>query len=339
VVTTPTLPMLRAILQTTLRDDVYREDSTTKSLETHTANLTGHQAGVFVLSGTMGNQIALRTHLMQPPHSVLCDARSHIIHWEAGGLASLSGAMVQAVTPSNGEWLTLEDVQRKVVLSDDVHLCPTTVISLENTISGLVHPLNEIQRISSWARKHAIKLHLDGARLWEAVAAGGGSVKEYAQCFDSVSLDFSKGLGAPMGAMILGNNDFVTKARRIRKGIGGGMRQAGVLSAAARAAVDETFGPGGWGKEKGGRLREVHRKAQRVAEMWTRKGGKLRRRVETNIVYVDLDETDVSEGSFRDIGRDFDIQLDGSRIVLHYQISEESLRRIEMAFAQVFSRT
>jgi threonine aldolase len=154
-----------------------------------------------------------------------------------------------------------------------------------------------------------------------------------------VSLDFSKGLGAPMGAMILGNNDFVTKARRIRKGIGGGMRQAGVLSAAARAAVDETFGPGGWGKEKGGRLREVHRKAQRVAEMWTRKGGKLRRRVETNIVYVDLDETDVSEGSFRDIGRDFDIQLDGSRIVLHYQISEESLRRIEMAFAQVFSRT
>jgi threonine aldolase len=335
VVTTPTLPMLRAILETTLRDDVYREDPSTQSLEMHMADLTGHEEGIFVLSGTMGNQIALRSHLMQPPYSILCDARSHIIHWEAGGLASLSGAMVQAVSPSNGEWLTLDDLKAKAVISDDVHVCPTAVISLENTISGLVHPLAETQKISAWARENNIKLHLDGARLWEAVAASGGSLKEYAQCFDSVSLDFSKGLGAPMGAVIVGNHDFVARARRVRKSVGGGMRQAGVLSAAARSAVDETFGPGVWGRNVGGKLREVHDTARKVADMWTQKGGKLRRRVETNIVYVDLNNAGISDDCFRQIGKDVGINIDGCRIVLHYQISEEALRRLDSVFEMV----
>lgn len=329
--------MLRAILETTLQDDVYREDPTTKSFETHMADLTGHEAGIFVLSGTMGNQIGLRTHLMQPPHAVLCDARSHIIHWEAGGLASLSGAMVQNVPPSNGEWLTLEDIKRKAVLSDDVHHCPTSVISLENTISGLMHPLNEIRKISSWARTHGIKTHLDGARLWEAVAAGGGSLKDYAQCFDSVSIDFSKGLGAPMGAMILGSERFVARARRIRKSIGGGMRQAGVLSSACRAAVEESFGPGVYGN-RGGKLVTVHHSTQRVAQMWIRQGGKLKMRVETNIVYVDLRMAGISEDEFCELGKRFGIKLDGCRIVLHYQISEEALRRLELVFAEVFLR-
>lgn len=258
--------------------------------------------------------------------------------WEAGGLASLSGAMVQPVAPSNGEWLTLEDIKRKVVQSDDVHHCPTTAISLENTISGLVHPLAEVQRISSWARKNNIKLHLDGARLWEAVAAGGGSLKDYAQCFDSVSLDFSKGLGASMGAMIVGDQKYVTRARRIRKSVGGGMRQAGVLSGPAWSAVDETFGSGVWGRNVGGKLRGVHGTAREVAEMWIKRGGRLRRRVETNIVYVDLEEAGISDEDFRDLGRKFGIKLDGCRIVLHYQISDEALRRMGMVFNEAFSK-
>lgn len=223
VVTSPTLAMLRAIMETTLHDDVYREDETTVSLEQDIAQLTGHEEAMFVLSGTMANQIAVRTHLIAPPHAVLCDARSHIVHWEAGGLG-LSGAMVQCASPSNGEYLTLKDIQRKAELSDVVHKCPTTVISLENRILGLIHLLSEIQLICDWSKKNGLKLHLDGARLWEAVAAGAGSMKDCAKCFDSAAIDFSKGLGAPMGAVIVGSSLFIARARRIRKALGGGMR-------------------------------------------------------------------------------------------------------------------
>lgn len=329
--TTPTLSMLRSILKTSLLDDVYREDDTTLSLEHYISNLTGKEAGIFVLSGTMANQIALRTHLTQPPHAVLCDTRSHIIHWEAGGLASMSGAMVQGVSPGNGEYLTLDDIRRKAVISDDVHKCPTRVISLENTIAGLIYPLVELQRVSDWAPKHGIKMHLDGARLWEAVAGGGGSLEAYAQCFDSVSLDFSKGLGAPMGAMIVGNDKFVAQARRIRKSIGGGMRQAGVLSSAARAGVDETFFGDG-GDLPGEMLRIVHRRAKLVAESWVARGGNLLRRTETNLVWVDLKSLNISEEHFSEMGRRCGVKLDGCRIVLHYQISDEGIGRLERVF-------
>jgi threonine aldolase len=247
------------------------------------AALTGHEAGAFVLSGTMANQVALQTHLTSPPNGILCDARSHVIYWESSGL-SQAGAMIQPVAPSNGEFLTLEDIQRKAILHYNVHRCPTTVISLENTISGLVHPLSEVRRISNWTRKNDIRLHPDGARLWEAVATGAGSLRDFAQYFDSVSLDFSKGLGAGMGAIVVGNGSFISRARRVRKGMGRGMRQSGILSSAARAAVDETFGPGVWGRDGGGKLRGVHETAKRVAALWVWKGGKLCRRTETNLV-------------------------------------------------------
>ncbi|KFY32327.1 hypothetical protein V494_07873, partial [Pseudogymnoascus sp. VKM F-4513 (FW-928)] len=133
----------------------------------------------------MGNQLALRALLTQPPHAVLCDDRAHILEWEAGGVASLSGALVHGVEARNGRYLTLEDVQRKVVLSDDVHACPTRVISLENTLGGSIMPLEETRRISEWARGEGIKMHLDGARLWEAVTAGAGSLEEFTRCFDT----------------------------------------------------------------------------------------------------------------------------------------------------------
>ena len=315
--------MLLAIMKTTLQDDVYREDDTTASLESHVASLAGHEAGLFVLSGTMANQLALRTHLNHPPESLLCDARSHIIHWEAGGLAN-TGAMIQSAAPRNGEFLTLEDIKAKIILTDDVHKSPTTVISLENTISGLVHPLSENRRIATWARQKGLKLHLDGARLWEAVATGAGSVRDYGECFDSVSVDFSKGLGAPMGAMILGNKQFITRARRIRKGMGGGMRQSGVLSAAAWAALDNLH-----------KLPEVHRLATIVADMWTSRGGRLRRRAETNLVWIDLKDDEV----FRQTGTRYGIKVDGCRIVLHHQISGEAIRRLGQVFDNTLAST
>ncbi|KFY25120.1 hypothetical protein V491_01885 [Pseudogymnoascus sp. VKM F-3775] len=335
VVTKPTLSTLEAIIRSSLDDDVFREDAATLSLESHMATLTGFPGAIFVNSGTMANQLALRTHLTQPPHAILTDSRSHILHWEAGGIASLTGAMVQAAWPSNGEFLIVEDIKKKAVLSDDVHKCPTRVISLENTIGGIVQPLEETRQISAWARENGVKLHLDGARLWEAVATGRGSLREYASCFDSVGLDFSKGLGAPMGAVIVGGADFVARARRIRKGMGGGMRQVGMLSSAARESMESIFGPGPSGYKDGGLLRRSHRLATSVAEMWTEKGGRLSRRTETNIVWVDLKAAKVEEQQFNEIGAEYGIRLDGSRVVLHYQISEDAIARLEKLFSRV----
>ncbi|KFZ08669.1 hypothetical protein V501_05855, partial [Pseudogymnoascus sp. VKM F-4519 (FW-2642)] len=275
VVTSPTSSMLTAISSATLLDDVFCEDPSTISLETRLASLTGHESALLVLSGTMGNQLALRALLTQPPHAVLCDDRAHILEWEAGGVASLSGALVQGVVAGNGRFLTLEDVKRKVVLSDDVHACPTRVISLENTLGGSIMPLDETRRISEWARENGIFMHLDGARLWEAVVAGAGGLEEYTRCFDTVSLCFSKGLGAPIGSILLGSKEVVKRARWVRKSIGGGLRQSGVVAAAARVGVEETF--------LGGKLKRGQEMAKIVGEMWESKGGKLEREVETNM--------------------------------------------------------
>ncbi|KAL8698153.1 MAG: hypothetical protein Q9224_001977, partial [Gallowayella concinna] len=236
VVTTPTPSMLAAIQQCTLLDDVFAEDPTTISLESYISSLTGHPAALLVTSGTMGNQLCIRTHMTQPPHSILADHRSHIYQWEAGGISSLTGAFPIQVVPANGHHLTLEDVKKHATTDDDVHHTPTTLISLENTLNGSILPLNVCRAISSFARAHNIKLHLDGARLWEAVAAHEGSLKDYCACFDSISLCFSKGLGAPVGSIIVGSETFIKRARHVRKSLGGGMRQSGIIAAPARVA-------------------------------------------------------------------------------------------------------
>ncbi|KAI5289309.1 hypothetical protein KEM52_000824, partial [Ascosphaera acerosa] len=244
VVTRPTRAMLEAIARTTLLDDDYAEDPTTNALERWIAQLTGHEAALLVMSGTMGNQIAIRTHLQQPPYQVLADHRAHILHWEAGGVPTWTGAYVKGIIPrgADAHHLTLEDVQRHAILDEDYNGCPTRLICLENTLDGSIMPLAEVRRISEWARSHGLKLHLDGARLWDAVAAGAASsLREYTVLMDSASLCFSKGLGAPIGSILVGSADFIRKARWFRKSIGGGTRQAGIIAAAARAAVQETY--------------------------------------------------------------------------------------------------
>ena len=321
VVTTPTSSMLHAITNTTLLDDVFRADPTTNSLESHVASLAAQAAALLVLSGTMGNQIALRTHLLGPPHSVLCDHRAHIIEWEAGGVASLCGALVKGVVPSNGHHLTLEDVKKHAVVSEDVHACPTRVISLENTLAGEVMPLEDCRAISTWAKERSIVMHLDGARLWEAVAAQvargehngvlAPGVTGYCASFDCVSLCFSKGLGAPIGSMIVGSEKFIARARHIRKSIGGGLRQAGVVTAPARVAVDETF--------LGGKLIGSHERAKQIAEMWTSKGGKLTQGCETNMVWFDLAAAGVDVKKFVEVGVKHGVRFLGGRLVVHYR--------------------
>ncbi|KIX01478.1 uncharacterized protein Z518_09204 [Rhinocladiella mackenziei CBS 650.93] len=326
VMTTPTASMLEAIVNTTLLDDVFREDPTTNDLEASIASLSGHDAGLLVMSGTMGNQVSLRTHLIQPPHSVLCDYRSHVIQYEAGGASSLSNAMLIPVRPSNGHHLTLEDVKKHVIVSDDVHACPTRVISLENTLDGMIMPLDEVRQISAFARLHGIKMHLDGARIWEAVSADAGSLPEFTTCFDSVSMCFSKGLGAPIGSIIVGSKSFIAHARRIRKMIGGGTRQAGVISAAARVAVDEGFGKGPRGE--GGQLRASHARARKVADLWTSKGGQLSNPVETNMVWLDLAHEGYSADQFAELAASEGLKARGGRLVVHYQITDDAVERL-----------
>ncbi|KAI1339640.1 threonine aldolase [Xylariaceae sp. FL0016] len=331
--TTPTAAMLCAIQTTTLLDDVFAEDPTTIDLEDHIAALTGKEAAVFVLSGTMGNIVALRTLLKQPPHSVLCDHRAHIIKYEAGGAFALTGAMPMPVRPSNGRYLTLEDIQSNITLSDDVHACPTRVISLETPINGLITPLSELQRIAAFARARGILLHCDGARLWESVAAGHGTLPELAACFDTVSLCFSKGLGAPVGSILVGDRATVRHARWVRKSLGGGLRQSGVVAAAARVAVDTTFGTDARGS--GGLLPATHDAARRVARLWADRGGATALPVETNMVWLDLDSMAVSAPRFEELGRLAGLKLLGNRLIVHYQIGEESIRRLEGVFDAV----
>jgi threonine aldolase len=184
--------------------------------------------------------------------------------------------MVQPVWPSKGPNLTLEDVKKGVVLWDDIHCAPTRVIALENTYGGTILPLNEVHLISEFARSNNIRIHCDGARLWNAVAAGAGSFREYGAAFDSISLCFSKGIGAPVGSVLVGSKIFIDRARWIRKSIGGGMRQTGVIAGAARAALDEVFP----------KLAATHEIARDIEKHLHSLGLKTVLPVETNMIFI-----------------------------------------------------
>lgn len=331
--------MLEAISQAQLGDDVFGEDKTTNELEDYVAKRTGHKSGLFVMSGTMGNQIALRTHLYQPPYAVLCDHRSHIITSEAGGVSLWTGATVNPVIPGNGLYLTLDDVKAHVIpganipygltqgikrgaLTEpvpklNIHNCPTRLISLENTLGGVIMPLDETRRIVEWAHDNNIKVHLDGARIWEVAAAGAGSLADFCSLFDSVSLCFSKGLGAPIGSIVVSSEEFIEQARWFRKSIGGGTRQLGVLSAAARVAVEEVFGHGPNGE--GGKLKATHEKAKKIAEAWTSRGGQLKLPTQTNMVWLDLAQAGLGPNDVSEIAAQNGIRVLGGRIVVHHR--------------------
>lgn len=329
-ITTPTASMLAAIASTTLGDDVFLEDAVTNALQAHLAQLTGKPAALLVLSGTMGNQVAIRAHLGAPPHSVLCDHRAHILRAEAGGVAALCGAQVDGVHPANGAHLTAADVRAHAVLGDDVHGCPTRLVELENTLGGAVMPLADVREIGAWARENGVLTHLDGARLWEAVAAGAGSLREYCDAVDSVQLCFSKGLGAPIGSVIVGSEEFIKRSRWIRKSIGGGIRMAGVISAAARTALEETF--------FGGKLQQTHVLARRLADKWESLGGKLSVPTETNMVWLDVKASGVNAEDIVKLAAEKGIKTFGTRIVVHYQITEQAIQGYEEVMETVMKK-
>ena len=191
------------------------------------------------------------------------------------------------------------------------------MVSLENTLGGTIMPLSETRRICEWAHENGIKVHLDGARLWEVVVSGAGSLPEFSSLFDSVSLCFSKGLGAPIGSILVGSKEFTKRARWFRKSIGGGARQSGIIAAAARVAVEETFGPGPNGE--GGKLAHTHTTAKKVAEMWTSRGGELAAPVQTNMAWFDLEASGLEASALQGAAKSEGLNILGNRIVIHYR--------------------
>lgn len=280
-VTRPTPGMRAAIAAAEVGDDVFDDDPTVHRLQERVARMLGKEAALFVPSGTMSNQICVKAHT-QPGDELLCESTCHIYVYEAGGPAVLSGVTCRTIDGDRGivELAQLEDKIRP----DNEHLVRTRLVCLENTHNrggGRVYPLETIRSIGRWAQSHGLRMHLDGARLWNAAVAIGVPLAEWAKPFDSVSVCFSKGLGAPLGSALASTRDFVARARRIRKLFGGGMRQAGVVAAAALYALDHHID----------RLAEDHRNAQVIAAAIADSPG-LRlqpAQVETNLVWFVVD--------------------------------------------------
>jgi len=237
-VTKPTPAMLDAISQAKVGDDVFREDSTINELEGRMASEFGMEDALFCPSGTMTNQIAIKMHT-QPGNEVICDKTAHVYIYEGGGIAFNSGCQVR---PLDGERGRINATQVQESLNpDDVHKAPTRLVCLENTANrggGSCYDWNDILEIQQVCTAHGLKLHLDGARIYNALIASHQTAKQYGAIFDSISVCLSKGLGCPVGSVLLGTKEDIAKARRIRKILGGGMRQAGFLAAAGLYALD-----------------------------------------------------------------------------------------------------
>ena len=237
-VTLPTTAMRRAMAEAQVGDDVLGEDPTIRRLEERTAELLGKEAAIFAPSGTMANQMAIGLHT-RPGDELLCDPTSHVYVWEGGGIARLWGVTTRTVAPTHRllDGPDFEGLSRP----DDCHYVRTRLVTLENSMNrrgGAIHSLAAVERIGQWARTHNLAFHCDGARLMNAAVALGRSAAEVAAPFDTVSLCFSKGLGTPVGSALAGSKDAMAQAHRLRKMLGGGMRQAGILAAAALFALD-----------------------------------------------------------------------------------------------------
>ncbi|RCK64098.1 Low-specificity L-threonine aldolase [Candida viswanathii] len=327
--TVPTRAMIEdGFLNATYGDSVYLEDEATLKLESKMCELTGKPAALFCVSGTMSNQIGIRTNLMQPPYSVLCDYRSHIYLHEAAGLATLSQAMVHPVRPANGNYLTLEDILDNVTYDDgDIHAAPTKLISLENTLHGIIMPIEEIERISRFCRDHDIKLHLDGARLINASVETGIPLKEYCQWFDSVSICLSKSLAAPIGSILVGDTKFIARATHFKKQQGGGIRQAGLMTTMAIHALDYNVQ----------KIKKSHDMAKDVGRFCADHGIVLESPVDTNFVFIDLKANQMDPKMFVELGRTkYNVKLMGGRIAFHFQLSRQSVENLKACVLECF---
>ena len=281
--TLPSPGMLDAMQNAKVGDDVFKEDPAVNALEEKVAQLFGKEAALFFPSGTMANQTAIKIHT-QPGEQLICDHYAHVFNYEGGGVSFNSGVSCALIVGERGR-ITAEQVASKINPPDFYHSPLSTLVCLENTTNkggGAFYDLNTIDAIRSVCDEHHLGLHLDGARLWNALVASGQDARSYGALFDTISVCFSKGLGAPVGSALIGSKAAMEQALRVRKIFGGGMRQAGFLAAAASYAIDHQWES----------LSEDHRKAKELKSALEQLPFiKKVEAVDTNIVIFNLLDT------------------------------------------------
>jgi len=326
-VTKPSLAMRQVIFTAEVGDDVFGEDPSVNQLEAYAADLLGKEASLFVATGTQGNLLSVLSHC-ERGDEFIAGQLSHLYRWEAGGCSVLGSVYPQPLEQELDGTLDLNKV-KQAIKPDDSHFAKTKLLALENTHWGKVLPLDYLKRAAELALLHNLKTHLDGARLFNAVVATQVSPKNIADCFDSVTFCLSKGLGAPVGSLICGNRDFIAKARRLRKMVGGGMRQAGILAAAGEYALRNNVS----------RLAEDHDNAS-----WLAKGlsniqelqGKVSHH--TNMVFVEIGPRGKEAlPAFLQSHGILVLSRDPLRLVTHLDVNRQDIDTVILAFKEFYS--
>ncbi|WP_435654139.1 threonine aldolase family protein [Cellulophaga baltica] len=318
-VTKPTPGMLEAMFTAEVGDDVFKEDPSVNALEEKVAKMFHKEVALFFPSGTMANQAAIKLHT-QPADQLICDKYAHVYNYEGGGISFNSGVSCKLVDGNRGMMTALQ-VAEAINPPDFYHSPLTTMVSIENTTNkggGACWDFDELKKIQAVCKTHHLGYHLDGARLWNAMVAKNETPQQYGELFDTISVCFSKGLGCPVGSVLVGNKDIMQKAIRIRKLLGGGMRQAGYLAAAATYAVDHHVD----------RLAEDHKRAKEIGELLTQLPFIQKvEPIETNIIIFEIDESLLSAERFLEKLKANNVHIIGMgqgklRIVTHLDYTE-----------------
>jgi threonine aldolase len=324
-VTRPDEAMRRAMAEARVGDDVYGEDETVAALEARVAELTGKETGLFMASGTQSN-LALMSHC-ERGDEYIAGQDAHCYRFEAGGAAVLGSIQPQPIENAPDGSLPLEKIEAAIKV-EDIHFARTRLFALENTIGGKVLPQTYVEEATALARRHRLATHLDGARIFNAAVASNRSASDLAAGFDTVSVCLSKGLGAPVGSVLVGSKAFIEKARRLRKMVGGGMRQAGIIAAAGLYALDHNIA----------RLADDHARARRLAEGFARYDGLEVAMPQTNIFFLQADPT--IAGRFADHMAAAGVGVSGrygqQRWVTHKDVGDDAIDAALDAAARFF---
>ena len=334
-VTKPTDVMRTCMTNALVGDDVYGEDPTVLLLENRVAEMFHKESALFCPSGTMSNLTALLTWCDSRGSEVIVGNKSHIFLFEQSGGSQFGGISYRTLENHEDGTMDIESIQQSI-RENDIHEPVTKLICIENThnvCGGKILPLEFISNVRKIANQHQIPIHMDGARIWNAISASGFEVKEMVKNVDSISVCLSKGLGAPVGSLLVGRNEFIKKAKRIRKALGGGMRQSGMLAAACLVALDDFTC---------GILLKDHEKTRKIVDgLNGMKNMVLHSNIQTNIIFIDVLQGDATEISFHLKHENILVSVWSSnllRIVLHRDISDENVDFIISKFMEVDSK-